>query len=192
MNRDNGATLDSFSLCGHCRIRNNLSADFGEEEEALCMSEEENKALMRRYYEEIDAAAKDERGASVLDELIAPDFVNHATSPGFTPDKEGLKQAYSYFLAAAPDGYHVVEDMIAEGDKVVTRLSAYGTQIGELFGIPPTDKQISMTAIAIHRIANGKIVEHWSELDNLGLMQQLGVVPPPDPPPLEQAGSHPV
>jgi predicted ester cyclase len=81
--------------------------------------------------------------------------------------------------------------MIAEGDKVVTRLSAYGTQTGELFGIPPTGKQIRMTGIAVHRIANSKIVEHWSELDNLGLMHQLGVVPPPEVPPPEQTGTHP-
>jgi predicted ester cyclase len=154
------------------------------------MSEEENKDLIRRYYEQIDAAAKDNRGPSFLDDFIAPNFVNHDPSPGFTPDLEGLKQTYNYFLAANPDGYHVVEDMIAEGDKVVTRLSAHGTQTGELFGIPPTNKEIGMTAIAIHRIANGKIVEHWSELDNLGLMQQLGVVAPPEPPPPEQAG-HP-
>jgi predicted ester cyclase len=154
------------------------------------MSEEENKALVRHYYEELDAAAKDKRGASFLDDFVAPNFVNHNPSPGFTPDLEGLKQAYNYFLAASPDGYHIVEDMIAEGDKVVTRLSAHGTQTGELFGIPPTDKQISMTAIAIHRISNGKIIEHRSELDNLGLMHQLGVVPPPEPPPPEQTG-HP-
>jgi predicted ester cyclase len=155
------------------------------------MSTEENKALIRRYYEEIDAAAKDDRGASVLDDFVAPTFVNRNPSPGFTPDLEGLKQAYEHFLGANPDGYHVVEDMIAEGDKVVTRLSAYGTQTGELFGIPPTDKRVSMTAIAIHRIENGKIVEHWSELDNLGMMQQLGVIPLPEPPPPEEAG-HPV
>ena len=146
------------------------------------MSEEENKALMRRYYEQIDKATKDKRGPSFLDDFVAPNFVNHNPSPGFTPDLEGLKQAYDHFLAASPDGYHVVEDMIAEGDKVVTRLSAHGTQTGELFGIPPTDERFSMTAIAIHRIANGEIVEHWSELDNLGLMQQLGVVPTPAPP----------
>ena len=154
------------------------------------MSEEENKALMRRYYEQIDKATKDKRGPSFLDDFVAPNFVNHNPSPGFTPDLEGLKQAYDHFLAASPDGYHVVEDMIAEGDKVVTRLSAHGTQTGELFGIPPTDERFSMTAIAIHRIANGKIVEHWSELDNLGVMQQLGIVSPPEPPPPERAG-HP-
>jgi predicted ester cyclase len=154
------------------------------------VSEEENKALIRRYYEEIDAAAKDNRGASFLDDFVAPTFVNHDPPPGFTPDLEGLKRANDHFLAAAPDGYHVVEDMIAEGEKVMTRLSAYGTHTGELFGIPPSDKQVSMTAIAIHRIENGKIVEHWSEVDNLGLMQQLGVVPASEPPPPEQAG-HP-
>jgi predicted ester cyclase len=85
-----------------------------------------------------------------------------------------------------------VEDMIAEGDKVMTRLSAYGTQTGELLGIPATGKRFKSTAIAIHRIANGKIVEHWSEMDNLGVLQQLGVVPPLDEgPPPEQTGTHP-
>jgi predicted ester cyclase len=153
--------------------------------------EEDNKALIRRYFEEFDAAAQDGRGASVLDEFVAPDFVDHSPSPGFTPDLEGLKQAYNHFLAASPDGYHIVEDMIAEGDKVMTRVSAYGTQTGELFGIPPTGKQLRMTGIAVHRIANGKIVEHWSELDNLGVMQQLGVVPTPEVPPPEQSGTHP-
>ncbi len=68
----------------------------------------------------------------------------------------------------------------------MTRISAYGIQTGELFGIPLTGKQIRVTGIAIHRIANSKIVEHWNEIDNLGAMQQLGVVPPP-----EQTGTHP-
>ena len=161
----------------------------GKEESAV--SAEENKALIRRYFEEIDAAARGKRDASVLDEFLAPDFVDHDPSPGFAPDSEGLKQAHEHFLAATPDGYHIVEDMIAEGDKVMTRVSAYGTQTGELFGIPPTGKHVRATGIAIHRIANGKIVEHWSEVDNLGVMQQLGVVPPPGVPPPEQSGTHP-
>jgi predicted ester cyclase len=155
------------------------------------MTAEENKALIRRYYEQIDKAAREKRDAAVLDEFVAPDYVNHNPPPGFTPDLEGLKQASNHFLAAAPDGYHVVEDMIAEGDRVMTRLSAYGTQTGELFGIPPTGKEVSMTAIAIHRIENGKIVEHWGEADTLELMQQLGVVPPPEALPPEQTGAHP-
>ena len=155
------------------------------------MTAEENKALIRRYYEEIDAATREKRDASFLGEFISPDYVNHNPPPGFTPDLEGVKQSYAHFLEAHPDGYHVIEDMIAERDKVVTRLSAYGTQTGELFGIPPSGKKISATAIAIHRIANGKIVEHWGEADNLGVMQQLGVVPPPEVPPPERSGAHP-
>ena len=151
------------------------------------MTAEENKALISRYFEEIDAR----RDASVLDEFVAPDFIDHNPSPGFTPDLEGLKQSFVHFLAATPDGYHIVEDMIAEGDKVMTRISAYGTQTGELFGIPPTGKQIRTTGIAVHRIANSKIVEHWNEIDNLGTMQQLGVVPPAEVPPPEQTGTHP-
>jgi predicted ester cyclase len=151
------------------------------------MTAEENKALIRRYFEEIDAR----RDASVLDEFVAPDFVDHNPSPGFTPDLEGLKQSFVHFLSATPDGYHIVEDMIAEGDKVMSRISAYGTQTGELFGIPPTGKQIRTTGIAVHRIANSKIVEHWNEIDNLGTMQQLGVVPPAEVPPPEQTGTHP-
>ena len=91
------------------------------------MSTEENKALIRHYYEQIDAAAKNNSGSSFLDDFVAPNFFNHNPSPGFTPDLEGLKQANDHFRDAAPDGYHVIEDMIAEGDKVMTRLSAYGT-----------------------------------------------------------------
>jgi hypothetical protein len=88
-------------------------------------------------------------------------------------------------------GKELVPNRIAEGDKVVTCLSGYGTQMGELFGIPPTGKKIRATAIAIRWIANGKIVEHWSEVDNVGVMQQLGVVPPPEVPAPEQTGTHP-
>ena len=138
--------------------------------------EQKNKALIRRYFEEIDA----ERDVAVLDEFLAPDFVDHSPSPGFTPDFEGMRQSFAHFLAATPDGYHNVEGMIAEGDKVVTRIYAYGTQTGELFGIPPTGKRMTSTGIAIHRIADGKIVEHWGEVDTLGVLQQLGVIPPPE------------
>jgi len=140
------------------------------------MSTEENKAVVRRYFEAIDAR----RDPSVVDEFLAPDFVSHNPSPGFGSDREGQKGAFVHFLAAAPDAYHVLDDMVAEGDKVVTRLTAYGTQTGELFGIPPTGQRVVMTGIAIHRIADGKIVEHWHEIDMLAGLQQLGVVPSPD------------
>jgi predicted ester cyclase len=114
------------------------------------MLAEENKALIRRYFEEIDA----KRDIAVLDEFVASDFVDHNPSLGFTPDLEGLKQSLVHFLASTPNGYHIVEDMIAEGDKVVARVSAYGTQTGELFGIPPTGNQMRVTGIAIAGWAN--------------------------------------
>jgi steroid delta-isomerase-like uncharacterized protein len=139
------------------------------------MTPEENKAVIRRYFAEIDAR----REAAVLDDFVSPDFVDHSPSPGFTPDLEGLRKSFDHFLAATPDGYHVVEDMFAEGDKVVTRVTATGTQTGELFGIPATGRSFTVTGITIHRLSDGRIVEHWNEVDNFGAMQQLGVIPTP-------------
>jgi steroid delta-isomerase-like uncharacterized protein len=138
------------------------------------MSTEENKAIVRRFYEEIDKG-----NLAAMDELVAEDYINHSPPPfPAPPAREGLKIAFKIFWDATP-GYHQIEDMIAEGDKVVTRLTAYGTHVGEMAGIPPTGHKLTMTAIAIHRIADGKIVEHWSDKDTLGLMQQLGVIPAP-------------
>src|SRR5262245_60322944 len=136
------------------------------------MSTEENKALVRRFYQEIDRGNLD-----AMDELVAEDYINHSPpSYPVPPGLEGLKRAFQLSWEATP-GYHQIEGMIAEGDTVVTRLTAYGTHVGELAGIPPTGHKLTMTAIAIHRIADGKIVEHWSDKDTLGLMQQLGVLP---------------
>jgi len=83
------------------------------------------------------------------------------------------------YVTAFPDLHFTVEDMIAEGDKVVARLTARGTQAGAFMGIPPTGKQASITAIDINHMAGGKSVEHWLEMDTLGLLQQLGVIPAP-------------
>src|SRR5436309_2628877 len=111
------------------------------------MSADENKAIVRRYFEAIDAR----RDPAVVDEFLAADFVSHNPSPGFGSDREGQRQAFAHFLAATPDAYHVIDDMVAQGDRVVTRLTAYGTQTGELFGIPPTGKAMRMQGMAIHR-----------------------------------------
>jgi predicted ester cyclase len=132
---------------------------------------EANKDLIRRYL-----AAIDHGDIRVLDEFVNPDFVDHNPFPGTTPDLAGLKQAFEIFLHAVP-GYHTIEDLIAEGDKVVARIIGYGTHTGELLGIPPTGKQVQTEGIAIWRIRNGKIVEHWNQVDKLGLLQQLGAVP---------------
>jgi predicted ester cyclase len=143
------------------------------------MSVEANKALIRRFYEEIDKGNID-----AMDDLVAEDYINHNPPPfpGLAAGREGLKQAFRIFWEATP-GHHEIEDQIGEGDKVVTRLTAYGKHVGELpGGIMPAGADMKETAVAIHRIADGKIVEHWSNADDLGLMQQLGVISLPGPP----------
>jgi steroid delta-isomerase-like uncharacterized protein len=139
------------------------------------MSVEENKALIRRLYDETNRW-----NLAAMDDLFAADMIDHNPPPvpGMAPGLEGIKQAFRVFLDAHPDGTHTVEDMVAEGDKVVARVTGRGTHTGELMGIPPTGKELVMTGIAIYRIANGKIVERWAEHDLPGLMHQLGVIPP--------------
>ena len=139
------------------------------------MSAEENKELVRRYFQAIDEACE-AGNAEIVDDFLAPDFVEHNPFPGIPPTRDGWKQAFMAFVNGAP-GYHVVDDLVAEGDKVVGRITAYGKHTGELFGIPETGRDIRVSGIAIWRIQDGKIVEHWHETDQMGLMQQLGVVP---------------
>jgi steroid delta-isomerase-like uncharacterized protein len=136
------------------------------------MSVEENKALVRRFYEEIDRGNID-----AMDELVAEDYVDHSP-PQFPlpPGGEGLKEAFRIFWEATP-GYHRIEDQIAEGDKIVTRLTGIGTHEQDLPGIPATGAKLEMTATVVHRIEDGKLVEKWSDKDSLGFLQQLGVMP---------------
>jgi steroid delta-isomerase-like uncharacterized protein len=136
------------------------------------MSTEENKALARRLFED----GINQRNLAVLDELCIPDFVLHnvaLTLQGLEP----VKQFLSMYLTAFPDVQLTIEDMIAEGDTVVFRHTFRGTHKGDLMGIPPTGKQVNVTGIDIFRTAGGKIVEQWTNADELGAMQQLGVVP---------------
>jgi steroid delta-isomerase-like uncharacterized protein len=135
------------------------------------MSAEENKALARRAWETLAD------NPDVLDEVYAPDVVWHE------PDQEirGLEQAKQFvstYETAFPDMNVTVEDVIAEGDKVVTRVTLRGTHQGETqeFG-PPTGRQVELKGITISRIEGGKIVEDWDAYDNLSAMQQLGLAP---------------
>jgi steroid delta-isomerase-like uncharacterized protein len=138
------------------------------------MSTEENKALVRRFYAEIDKGNID-----AMDELVAEDYLDHNPPPfpGLKSGREGLKQAFKIFWEATP-GYHEIEDMIAEGDKVVTRMTSYGKHEKDLPGAPATGNEMKMTSITIHRIANGKLVEKWAEKDVMGFLIQIGVMRP--------------
>ncbi len=139
------------------------------------MSLEENKAIELRFFEEV----VNKGNLAVIDELVAANFVDRCALPGVEPDREGYKQFFAMAHSAFPDFHSTLEDMIAEGDKVVQRFTARGTHKGEWMGIAPTGKQIEIGGIAIHRLAGGKIVEDWASMDMLGAMQQLGVIPPP-------------
>jgi steroid delta-isomerase-like uncharacterized protein len=142
------------------------------------MSTEANKAVARRTYETFNTAVRT-GNFGALEEVLAANTVDHNPTPGQAPGLEGVKQVFGMFRTAFPDLRFTVEDIIAEGDKVVSRITAHGTHKGDFQGIPPTGKQTTQTGIDILRIAGGKVVERWGEFDNLGLMQQIGVVPPP-------------
>lgn len=136
------------------------------------MSIEENKALVRRGYEELN-----NRNLAQLYENFAIDSVFHAPGGREMRGLEHMKQLVTRLLSAFPDYYETIDDMVAEGDKVVARVRWTGTHQGEYMGIAPTGKQVTYTAITVYRIADGKIVETWQEGNRLGLMQQLGVIP---------------
>ena len=137
---------------------------------------EENKASVRRLYEEF--VNRDDQ--SVVNELVAKDCVDHnPPGPDIASGREGLIQVFAMFRSAFPDMTATINDQVAEGDKVVTRLTITGTHQGEFMGIPATGKSFSIEAIDIFRIEDGQIVERWGEADNMGMMQQLGVVPMP-------------
>jgi steroid delta-isomerase-like uncharacterized protein len=139
------------------------------------MSTEQNKAVVHRFIEEVI----NKGNLAVIDELLAPTYIYHAPSMEVSgPD--GMKQLFTMLRTAFPDWYETTEDLIAEDDKVVFHVTGHGTHTGEFMGIPPTGKQVTMTGIDIVRIEGGKLVEHWANFDQLGLMQQLGVVPAPE------------
>jgi steroid delta-isomerase-like uncharacterized protein len=139
------------------------------------MSASENKELIRRYFAAIDAGCG-EGNSQIVEEFLAPDFVEHNPFPGIAPTRDGWKEAFEHFAATAP-GRHVIEELVAEDDMVVGRITAYGTHRGDLFGIPATGKAFHVTGIAMWRVRDGKIVEHWHQTDQVGLMQQLGAPP---------------
>lgn len=118
-----------------------------------------------------------QKDMSAFEAYFSLKLTDHALPAGMPEGLEGRKMFYSAFLAAFPDIHVHIEDLFAEGDKLVTRWSAHGTHDGELMGIPPTGKKAAVSGIAIDRFENGQSVEHWEVFDQVGLMQQLGVIP---------------
>jgi predicted ester cyclase len=137
----------------------------------------ENKAIMRRALEEVVNQGK----LDLIDELVAPNFVDHTPLPGLPPNREGVRQTIKMLREAFPDLHVTSEELVAEGDMVVSRQSTRGTHKGEFLGVPPTEKEVTWTGILMFRTSEGKIVDQWLEQDVMGLMQQLGVVSMPEP-----------
>jgi steroid delta-isomerase-like uncharacterized protein len=118
---------------------------------------------------------------AVVDEVVASDYLGHSSTPaGETHGPAGYKQFYASLRKAFSDLRVTVEDQIAEGDKVVTRWTARGTHLGDFRGIPPTGQHGAITGVTIDRIANGKVVECWTNADDLGMLRLLGIVPVPE------------
>ena len=140
------------------------------------MAEEQNKEVARRAYRAISEGARS-GDMSGLDEVIAPDIRDHNPEPGQGQGREGARAMFMELARAFPDLSVSIEELIAEGDKVVGRVRFQGTHSGDFQGMPATGKRVEMQVIDILRIENGKIVERWGLGDQLGLMQQLGAVP---------------
>ena len=136
------------------------------------MSTEENKTLNRRYWEEVF----NQKNLAAIDELCTADFVYHSAS-GLIRGSGAFKQFLLMYFRAFPDLHILIEDQIAEGDKVVVRNTVTGTHQGALMGIAPTGKRVTVSSIHVTRFVNGKGVEDWGIEDMLGLMQQLGIIP---------------
>jgi len=140
------------------------------------MSAEENKDVVRRFW-----GVWEDGNIGLVDELLAPDYVNH--SPGM-PDQptgpEGVKAVVSMFRTGMPDLRIVIDDMIAEGHKVAVRYTIEGTHEGHLFGVPPTGQRVRIESFTVERVSDGRIREHWRVTDTLDMMQQLGAIPTPE------------
>jgi predicted ester cyclase len=138
--------------------------------------EDKNKAVVRRWIETFNNPDTHQTEAEVL----APGYVAHAPGLPGPLDLEAWTQFTAAFVEAFPDLRLTVEDIFSRGDMVAARVAFRGTHLGEFQGIPPTDKQVAFSSIEIDRMVDGKVVEHWFEMDLLGLMRQLGAIPEPE------------
>ncbi len=142
------------------------------------------KNLYRRMVEEV----VNQGNFDVVDELYHPDFVDHSAPPGAPGGVEGIKMIFGMFRTGFPDVKFTIDDQVAEGDIVATLVHGEGTQTGEFMGIPPSDKHAVWRSVGFFRVQDNKIVEHWGIPDLLGLLIQIGVIPPP--PDVKSAQPH--
>ena len=135
-----------------------------------------NKEIVRRV---VDGVWRD-RDLTIIDQLIAEEYVGHdPTQPGPIVGRDGFKQFVGMYQSAFEDATITIDDQIAEGDQVVTRWTGRGTHTGELMGIAPTGKEVTVSGLTVSRLAGGKIAEEWELMDALGMLVQLGAVPQP-------------
>jgi steroid delta-isomerase-like uncharacterized protein len=136
------------------------------------MSIEENKDIVRRYQE-----AYNSNNLEALSDVVAADVLTPKIMPGLSSGLEGAKMVHQTTLRGMPDFHTRIDDLIAEGNKVVARVTMTGTHTGDFWGMPATGRRVEFTGVYVVRIAEGKIVEHWGEEDGIGLLQQLGFMP---------------
>jgi steroid delta-isomerase-like uncharacterized protein len=139
------------------------------------MSVEQNKETFRRWIEE----GWNRGDLSVVDRLYAPAYVSHSFPPDFAPDREGLKQFVTAYRTAFPDLHFTLDDVVGEGEKVIARFTGTGTHREAFMGIAATGKPFTVGGFLQARFEDGKWAEDWVSLDQLGMLQQLGVVPTP-------------
>jgi predicted ester cyclase len=145
----------------------------------MMASADENKALVRAWMEAVDKT-----DPAVVQRFIASDYVDHNPPPfpGLPPGSEGVRKAFELALAVFSDYRHEIGVQVAEGDLVVSQITGWGRHTGDFLGIPPTGKEVQMSGISIHRVVDGKLFEHWGQIDAFGLFQQLGSMPAPPHP----------
>jgi steroid delta-isomerase-like uncharacterized protein len=139
--------------------------------------EARNKATVSRFVDDVIGTGDAEVISKTIDELVEPDVLIHMPMPIQATGAQALKQVWAMLLRGLPDVHVTVEDLIAEGDKVVNRNTVTGTHQGEYMGLPPTGKSITYNEIFIFRFANGRIAEMWGVVDVFSQMKQLGVIP---------------
>lgn len=146
------------------------------------MSLDSNKMLARRIWDDVF----NNRNLGVADELVAPDAVDHEVGPGASSrGPESLKAGVTWLAAAFPDVHMAIDDMLAEGDKVVVQTTLSGTHQGAFMSIPPTGRRVAQRQVHFLRIKDGKVVEHWEVRDDLALLKQLDAAPAPSNAPVE-------